>query len=320
MCGIAGFFHKGSAGGPEADAPVGDRLLRMLRALAVRGPDSTGVALFNPESDRWLLRVKAGESTAAPELVDAILREAGRVAAVTDRRVEGASLRLALPGGLPAERAEAVVAALEGIPAPAPVEVVSLGRQLEIVKQVGSPDELEAVSPVSRFRGTLGIGHTRLSTESRVDLSHSQPFWAHGLPDVAVVHNGHITNYDRMRRRYEQRGVRFYTENDSEIIGIYLRDHVTRGDSLEEAMAASTRDFDGSFCYLVAAPGLLGVAKDRFGFKPLVVAETEEWVAVATEEVALREALGRDFPAREPAPGALRVWTRAVAAPAAAGA
>ena len=88
---------------------------------------------------------------------------------------------------------------------------------------------LEQTYDIGDVTGTHGIGHTRLSTESRVDLSHSQPFWAHGVPDLATVHNGHITNYHKLRRVYEQRGYRFFTENDSEVIGIYLRDRMDRG-------------------------------------------------------------------------------------------
>ncbi len=189
------------------------------------------------------------------------------------------------------------------------LEVVSLGRQLEIFKQVGSPDQLNHVYDIAGRPGTHGIGHTRLSTESRVDLSHSQPFWAHGVPDLATVHNGHITNYHKLRRRFEQRGYRFFTENDSEIIGVYLCDRMSAGLSLTDALRSSLDDFDGSFSYLAASADCLAYVKDRFGFKPLILAETEEFVALATEEVALRKALGRDFVAREPAPGTMGVWS-----------
>jgi glutamine phosphoribosylpyrophosphate amidotransferase len=187
-------------------------------------------------------------------------------------------------------------------------EVVSLGRQLEILKQAGSPRQLEESYGIAQRRGSHGIGHTRLSTESRVDLSHSQPFWAHGVPDLATVHNGHITNYHKLRRHYEQRGCRFFTENDSEVIGVYLRDRLGRGMSFEDALRSSLDDFDGSFSYLAATGDRLAYVRDRFGLKPLVLAETDDFVAIATEEVALRQSLGRDFVAREPAPGGMRVW------------
>src|SRR5581483_8859008 len=165
------------------------------------------------------------------------------------------------------------------------------GKSLSLFKQVGSPEQLEAMYRISKLTGTHGIGHTRLSTESCVDLSHSQPFWAHGVPDLATAHNGHITNYHKLRRRFEQRGHRFYTENDSEVIGIYLRDRLAAGLSLEDALRSSLDDLDGSFCYLAASGDRLAFVKDRFGFKPLVVAETDVFVAIATEEVALRRAL-----------------------------
>lgn len=306
MCGIAGYLDKSG----DETAPVGRILLQMLRALGLRGPDSAGMALFGPESEGWIFRIKVGETCADPATVERIVAEAGAVAEVQGQRVIGPTLRLSLAASLPVTEVAALAKRLEALPAAEPIEIVSGGRSLEIAKQVGSPDDLDRTYDVSSFRGALGIGHTRLSTESKVDLSHSQPFWAHGVPDVAAVHNGHITNYDRLRRLYEQKGVRFYTHNDSEVIGIYLRDRLSRGESLEEAMEASTRDFDGSFCYLVAAPGFLGFAKDRFGFKPLVVAETDAWVAVATEEVALRAALGGGFRAWEPPPGRLMIWKR----------
>jgi glutamine phosphoribosylpyrophosphate amidotransferase len=188
------------------------------------------------------------------------------------------------------------------------VEVVSMGQRLEIVKQVGAPGGLDAEFAVSTWTGTHGLGHTRLSTESRVDLSHSQPFWAHGTPDLAVVHNGHICNYHRLRRIYEQEGVRFYTENDSEIIGLYLARQLAAGRTLGEALSASVRDLDGSFSYLAATADAFGFAKDPFSLKPLIVAESEGAVAIANEEVALQAALGGRYRAREAGAGATGLW------------
>jgi glutamate synthase domain-containing protein 1 len=304
MCGIIGYLDK--RGGSEC--PVGDILLNMLQALSCRGPDSAGVALFGSRQPTWLLRVpwqpldpELGRSpTRLKELLDR-LRAVMRVEA---HAVLGDYLSLDVAAAAdPVQFEERLHQALPA------AEIVSLGRQLEIIKQVGSPEQLERTYQISCVLGTHGIGHTRLSTESRVDLSHSQPFWAHGVPDLATVHNGHITNYHKLRRRYEQRGYRFYTENDSEIIGIYLRDRLAAGLSLADALRSSLDDFDGSFSYLAASGDCLAYVKDRFGFKPLIVAETEEFVAIATEEIALRQALGRDFVAREPAPGTMKVWS-----------
>ena len=183
------------------EGPLGATILKMLEALACRGPDSAGVALFGkPAPGVFFTRVKVAEHG------DRIAREAELFGA-SDLTRQGAYLRCAIRD---TSDLAAFLGAIEAMGDE--VEVVSVGHRLEIVKQVGSPDNLEHAFCISGYRGTHGLGHTRLSTESIVDLSHSQPFWSHGYPDLAIVHNGHITNYHQLRRRYEQRGVRFYTE------------------------------------------------------------------------------------------------------------
>jgi len=296
MCGIVGFLDKHNQG------PLGKTLLAMLQALSCRGPDSAGVALFGPPAG-WLLRVKLPEGKDPKAAADAILAVSHESGSVLRHEIVGAYLRVELD--LAADVSTLEECLLQRMPGS---EVVSLGKQLEIVKQVGSPEQLEAAYAISKKSGSHGIGHTRLSTESRVDLSHSQPFWAHGVPDLATVHNGHITNYNKLRRLYEQKGYRFFTENDSEVIGVYLRERMAAGLSLVDALRSSLDDFDGSFSYLAASGDTLAFVKDRFGFKPLMVAETDAFVAIATEEISLRQALGHDFVAREPAPGTMKVW------------
>ncbi len=304
MCGIIGYLDRTGDG----QASLGQTLFAMLKALGCRGPDSAGVAIYG-DTTGLVLRVKLGEGEAGGDLADRVETELRSRARVLDMERHGPYLRAVVAGAKePLDLARAV----EGLDAA--IEVVSLGRRLEIVKQVGSPENLDRSFGISRFRGSHGIGHTRLSTESVVDLSHSQPFWAHGMPDLAVVHNGHITNYHKLRRRYETQGVRFYTGNDSEIIGVYLADRMARGDAFEDALQASLRDLDGSFCYVAATADAMGYAKDPFGLKPLVVAETDAFVAIATEEIALRGALRRDFPAAEPGARRARTWRSAALA------
>jgi methylamine---glutamate N-methyltransferase subunit A len=300
MCGIVGFLDKSG----NEQAPVGQVFLKMLTALGRRGPDSAGVALYGSRSGGGLiLQVKLGDQELCADEVVRVKERVKKMAPLVEASVKGEYLRLVVDyQGDPILLERAVEAAGENI------EVVSMGRRLEVVKQVGSPENLERTYSISSFVGTHGIGHTRMSTESRVDLSHSQPFWAHGLPDVAVVHNGHITNYHKLRRRYEQQGYRFYTENDSEIIGLYLANRLSSGASFTEALQTSLRDFDGSFCYLAATADSLGFVKDPFAFKPLVVAETSSYVAMATEEIALQTALEGDFSVSEPAVNQVRTW------------
>jgi glutamate synthase domain-containing protein 1 len=295
MCGIVGYLDKRQ----QTDFPIGRTILTMLQALSCRGPDSAGVALFG-EGGEMRLRLRVPPDI-EPEKATEILREDG---IAVYRRYRNGVCDAMLDADMDAPRLEERIGRRFRSS-----EVLCLGKSLNLFKQVGSPDELESAYQISTLQGTHGIGHTRMSTESRVDLSHSQPFWAHGVADLATVHNGHITNYHKLRRRFEQEGYRFYTDNDSEVIGVYLRDRMAAGRSLEGAMRSSLEDFDGSFCYLAATKEQIGFVKDRYGFKPLMLAETEDFVAVATEEIALRRALGRDFTACEPAPGAMRLWS-----------
>jgi len=310
MCGIVGFLDKTK----NEKASVGQTVLKMLSALGCRGPDSAGVALYgSPRDGEVVVRVKLGERGSPSAVSGHSFEEKGR--RIAERVREFGSprdvsttaeyLRLVIEHqGEASQLVRCIEAADDG------VEVVSMGGRLEIIKQVGSPQNLDDTYGISRFVGTHGIGHTRLSTESRVDLSHSQPFWAHNYPDLAIVHNGHITNYHKMRRRYEQRGVRFYTENDSEIIGVYLAERLSRGMMLEEALQASLVDLDGSFSFFVATPDALGFAKDPFAFKPLIFTETDAFVALSNEEIAIRSAFGGAYEAREAQAKEVRVWRR----------
>ena len=298
MCGIAGYFDKR----PDAEAPVGKLILSMLTALGRRGPDSAGAALYG-ELPGVVVRVKLGERG---DLAPRAAEVADRVRAltrVTGHEMQGNFLRLVVEA---LEDVRFLEAAIESVHSE--IEVVSIGRRLELVKAVGAPARLETTFGLSRFRGTHAIGHTRLSTESRVDVSHSQPFWSHGGLDLALVHNGHITNYHKLRRQYEQSGIRFYTENDSEVIGIYLSRKMEAGLSFEQALLASLVDLDGSFAYVAATANAFGYAKDPFCLKPLIVAETEAFVVIATEEIALSHTFAEKLDAREPSNRQAKVW------------
>ncbi len=304
MCGIAGFFDKTQ---DNRNTRVGHILLSMLEGLACRGPDSTGVALFTPGHDqRGVLRIKLsdyGDGNEPRRRLSQLLEAdyAGQYELSTQSNSARVVFKLAVDLRALAARIEALGQEME---------VVSMGRRLEIVKQVGSPTHLEDTYGVSQLTGTHGLGHTRLSTESKVDLSHSQPFGTHLLPDLAIVHNGHITNYHRLRRVYEQSHIRFYTENDSEIVAIYIADQLAKGSTLKEALESMLRELDGSFSCLVATGNQIGFVKDPFALKPLLWVETESFVALANEEIAIRSALPGAYEVREAQAKEVRIWER----------
>ena len=301
MCGIVGYLDK-----TGSEAGLGKVVLKMLEPLALRGPDSTGVALFQSPRDGALsLNISLGSNGSSDEKRTRVIDTLEEDGVLRDQDSTSGLLQLTLDDEGSSIELERRIEALDD-----QIEVISIGRCLEVLKQVGSPSDLDSTYDVSEMTGTHGIGHTRMSTESKVDLSHSQPFWAHGCPDLAIAHNGHITNYHELRCHYQQEGNRFYTENDSEVIGIYIGNRLSEGMTLEEALTASISDLDGSFSYVASTSNDIGFARDPFAFKPLLFSETDEFVAIATEEIAIRSAFSGNFEAAEAPAGEVRTWRK----------
>ena len=299
MCGLCGFLYKDA----ERTGPVGQVLFDMLVPMARRGTDSTGVALYGPpEPGSLVVRARIDANHGTPERVLERLRSAGQVG---EHSQSGPNLRarIAYDGD--------VGALTDQVESEPHVEVFSIGRSMEIVKEVGDAEDVESASPFAGFQGSHAIGHTRMATESVVDVAHSHPFWARPFPDISVVHNGHITNYHKLRHRLENQGHRFATGNDSEAIAVYIADKLERGSSLEEALRASVYDLDGTFAYLISTPDGIGCARDRFALKPLLFAEDDEQALIASEEVSVRQVT--QDPAlvpRELGAGEVRWWLR----------
>src|SRR6202035_3528274 len=152
-------------------------------------------------------------------------------------------------------------------------EVLSIGHALEIIKDLGDAKTVAGAYGLENYFGSHGIGHVRMATESDVDIANAHPYWAYPFSDVAVVHNGQLTNYHQWRRRLESRGHRFASMCDSEIIAVYLADRMAKGESLEDAMHHSLEDLDGVFTYICVSEDALGMAKDELAAKPLVLYE-----------------------------------------------
>lgn len=303
MCGIAGILYKDGR-----RHELGRDLIAMLDGCQHRGPDSTGFALYHePNGDRELrLRflVDAGEDPdEAAERIKTNLAEHG--ADVLEEERIGSTQRYTVSYG---GDLQALSYALEHA-----AKLVSIGESLDIVKDVGGAHDVDDVYGVGGFTGTHGIGHVRLATESDVTPDRSHPFWATGFADVAIVHNGQITNYWKMRRRLEKRGMEFHTDNDSELVAVYLADKLEQGVPLAEALESSIKDLDGTFSFLVSTKDEIGYAKDRLAAKPMVMYEDADLVAIASEEVSLNKLFpGRSLQTSEPPPGTYRTWQRSI--------
>jgi glutamate synthase domain-containing protein 1 len=300
MCGLTGIFYK-----ERDDGPIGRAMVDMCDELFRRGPDSAGVALYGPrEAEGLIVRIdleRVDVDAAALEVTAA----AESVTTVKDSDLVDRSLRLVVADDAQGKLADLIEEGVVG------ARVFSVGHSMEIIKDLGMACDVSSRYGLAAFIGTHAIGHTRMATESRVDIAHSHPFWARPFPDISVVHNGQITNYHKLRRRLEQKGHHFATENDSEVIAVYIADKLEAGDSLDGALRASIDDLDGTFAYLISTADGIGVARDQFAMKPLLVAEDDTMVVLASEEIAIR-ALFRDpaFVPREMQAREVRWWLR----------
>lgn len=282
MCGISGIMYMNS--GQNGVANVGSDLVKMLDALAHRGRDSTGFTVVGEQLDEDLIVRLWTEDIDTADLVQSRIEEAiGRVGGVVvTTRSWGGFFRLTVNYEGEVSRLAETLMKTDG------VVIHSIGEASEVVKDVGVASDMDRAHHIGLMRGTHGIGHVRMATESKVDITHSHPFWAYPFTDVTVVHNGQLTNYHKLKRHYQSMGHRFLTENDSELIAVYLADKLSEGDPLESVLTQSLDDLDGTFTYLVSTKNGMGVAKDRWAAKPLVTMQTDDVVAVASEEIALR--------------------------------
>ena len=188
------------------------------------------------------------------------------------------------------------------------VEILSIGKSLELIKDLGDATAVSERYGLNKVQGTHGIGHARMATESGVDIKSAHPFWGYPFSDVSVVHNGQLTNYWNNRRALEAKGMRFLSSCDSELIAVYLADKIRNGMDLEEAMKGSLEHLDGVFTYLVATKDKLGMAKDTMAAKPMVLYESDDLVALASEEVAIRSVMPTEIDTYDPYEGEVKVW------------
>jgi glutamate synthase domain-containing protein 1 len=312
MCGIAGIIYRDGGG----ERHVGRDMTAMLQAMKHRGPDSTGYALYRPAADEgYVMHVKLAESNGHQDFDFA--QRLTRQRSDVENRMRSMGARL---GDVKktTDHAMTVTFGFEGdlkqladyVEDVRGTEVLSLGRALEIVKDLGDAKTVAADYGLDDFVGTHAIGHARMATESDVDIANAHPYWAYPFPDVAVVHNGQLTNYHQWKRRLERAGHRFQSMCDSEIIAVYLAERMAQGDSLEESMRRSLEELDGVFTYICVTEDALGVAKDELGAKPLVLYESDDIVALASEEIAIRKVVDREIETYDPYEGAVMVWTR----------
>jgi glutamate synthase domain-containing protein 1 len=287
---------------PELGAHLG----RMLEQLADRGPDSAGVAFYrDPAPDGWC-KVSV-HSVAVQSSWEALAVELG--AEFGEARLTGVRATHAVFAV--AGEAEAVEDWLR-LRHPE-LTLMSAGATIEIYKEAGLPTEFVRRFRLDEIGGTHALGHTRMATESRVTTEHSHPF-STGL-DLCLVHNGSLSNHNRLRRALRREGIRFQTDNDSEVAAGYLTWRLREGATLEQALEGCLDDLDGFYTFAVGTADGFAVLRDPIACKPAVMAETEEWVAMASEYRAIAVLPGAEQATTwEPEPGRVYSWGGALVA------
>ena len=294
MCGIVGLFLKDRALEPQ----LGRLLAGMLETMTDRGPDSAGFAVYSdaPEGDAKLTVRGAGVEAAAQALSEAL----GAPVATTPRDTH---TLLSLPE---AREDEARAWLTEHRP---DLAIIGSGRRIELYKEVGLPSDVSHRFGLETMHGSHGIGHTRMATESAVTTAGAHPFSTGS--DQCLVHNGSLSNHASLRRVLAKEGVRFETENDSEVAAGYLTWKMREGATLAQALEAGLNDLDGFFTFVVGTENGFAVVRDPISCKPAVMAETDEYVAFASEYRALVGLPGIES-ARvfEPEPARVYAWER----------
>ena len=294
MCGIVGLFAKS----PAIEDRLGEHLAAMLRQMSDRGPDSAGVAVYRDP-------VAAGHSKlvlCTPHAHEDWGAVGDALGATGGPAVRHNHALLTLPCG----PADAQARAQEHRP---DLRVMSAGEVIEIYKETGRPDHFADVFALGDIRGTHAIGHTRMATESKVTTEGSHPFSTG--EDLCLVHNGSLSNHNDLRRSLRKEGIRFVSENDTEVAAGYLAWRLREGASLQEALEGCLDALDGFYTFAVGTRDGFAVMRDPIACKPAVMAETDDWVAMASEYRAIAVLPGADGARSwEPEPARVYVWER----------
>jgi len=302
MCGIVGLLAKTT----QAREHLGQWLAPMFTCMSARGPDSGGLAVFREPVDAprkkyslcandrhyaWdqfgeALQAKLASTAMDTDSLDLVHRENHAIISVQiDRQV--------------------LIRLIDEIDST--LHVLSAGSAMDVFKDQGAPEEIAARYQFGEIQGTHGVGHTRMATESAVTPEHSHPFTAG--EDFCLVHNGSLSNPYMLRRMLENEGLHFDTDNDTEAACRYIEWQLRSGKDLAEALQLAFRDLDGFYTLLMATRDRMTLVRDAFACKPAVVAETDDYVAVASEFRALAHLPGVDEARMfEPAPEEIYTW------------
>jgi methylamine---glutamate N-methyltransferase subunit A len=299
MCGIAALQIKN----PSLRPQLGALLNTMLCEVIERGPDSAGMAVYdNPE-------LNDQDATVLSLLGTDLGKTPAQLGAELDLELPEAQVSVEVLGNttLVSGRATSaeLTAALDAVLTD--FDVIGRGRHVSVMKSVGNPRDVAEAHGLVSMAGSRGVAHTRMATESAVTAAGSHPFSV--ADDLCLVHNGSFSNHASIRKDLQRTGVVFDSANDSEVAARYIATRLEAGEDLETALENLSEVFDGFYTLVVTTKDGMAVVRDPISCKPAVVAETEDWVAMASEFRALAELPGiENARVFEPEPGQVYTW------------
>lgn len=296
MCGIVGLYLKNKS----MQSSLGALFAPMLIEMSDRGPDSAGFAIYRNEVDEN--HTKFTLASDVPEIAWKALDAEMEMALNCDVKIEIMGDHAVLITDADADKVTKWL-----IDTKPRIRIVGSGRSIEIFKQTGLPKDVAEKFELASAHGSHAIGHTRMATESAVTTAGSHPF-ATGL-DLCLVHNGSLSNHNRLRRKLQREGIIFQTENDTEVAAGYLTWKLRQGATLHEALEAGLEELDGFYTFCIGTADGFAVVRDPIACKHAVMAETDDWVAMATEYRAIAHLPGADTAKIwEPEPDKIYTW------------
>lgn len=296
MCGIVGIYLKNK----DLHSNLGSLFCPMLKEMGDRGPDSSGFAIYRENyNNNFKVTLYSPDKGYQWKVIKNLLKKDQNISIDIKKISTHAYFEINLDPKI--FRAWLTLNFPE-------ISIMSIGRSLEIYKEVGMPSDVIDQFDVSSMGGSHMIGHTRMATESAVTTQGAHPF--NTGEDLCLVHNGSLSNHNDLKRWLsKERGIFFQTENDTEVAAGYLSNKIEEGLSLKEALEESLNDLDGFFTFTVGTKSGFAVLRDPIACKPAVIAETEDWVAMSSEYRALARLPDvSNANVWEPKPGQVYSW------------
>ena len=291
MCGIVGLYLKNK----KYNKDLGKFLTGMMNNMSTRGPDSAGFAIYSTERKKKYKYSICYNKNNIKEIKKKLSKE------IKDAKIKIISDHFILETSLKPEKVITLIKSIKNL------NLVGYGSSIEIFKQVGNPKDVVNNFSLKNFSGTHAIGHTRMATESAITTDGSHPYSTG--EDECLVHNGSLSNHNNLRRTLKKKGIEIKSQNDTEVAAGYISNGLSNKKSLKETLIDGLKDLDGFYTFISGTKNGLAIVRDEISCKPAVVAETKDYVAIASEFQAMAH-LPNVNKAKifEPEPGLVYSW------------